>query len=136
MDTDNRIDTLDESIKSDMSLNVTKAQEKADKIRNLIDAIRINQPVSLWDLEKITNTPHSTLFYILRDLEFSGAVWSRIKINDSNRAVRIFYTSKIKKEAEVSSPALNSTNKSENTLCEPSTHKPNVRYLKGLENKK
>lgn len=94
MEFDNQIDNLDEINKSHICLNQSKEQQKADKINNLIEAIRVNQPISIWDLEKITNTPHATLYYILRSLEFADVVYSKLKINESNRAVRIFYTAK------------------------------------------
>lgn len=94
MENHNHIDILDKNNKSDISLNISKAQARAEKTNNLIEVIRVNQPISLWDLEKITKIPHSTLFYILRDLEFANVVYSKLKINEFNRAVRIFYTAK------------------------------------------
>jgi len=74
--------------------NNSKQQQKADQTNRILDILKVKQPISLYDLEKVTNTPHTTLFFIMRDMEFAGLVYSKMIINNSNRNVRLFSTTK------------------------------------------
>ena len=80
--------------KSDTPKNKPKEILKADHTNFILEILRQNQPISLYDLEKLTATPHSTLFYIMRDMEFAGLVYSKKHITKQNRIVRLFRTSK------------------------------------------
>lgn len=65
--------------------------ERVTEVNNLIDFIRKHSPISIWDLGKETGISHSKLYYLLRDLEFSGVIYSKILTNEKNRVVRMVY---------------------------------------------
>jgi len=91
--------------------NLLKLQSKAEHTNFILEVIKQNQPISLYDLEKKTDTPHTTLFFICRDMEFAGLVYSKKKINDQNRIIRLFYTTKkykLQKESAANTADLNS----------------------------
>lgn len=51
--------------------------------------------VSMYDISKEMKINRNTLYYFLRNLEFSGVIKSKLKINENNRRVRlIFYNKK------------------------------------------
>lgn len=65
--------------------------ERVTEVNNLIDFVRKHSPISIWDLGKETGISHSKLYYLLRDLEFSGVIYSKILTNEKNRVVRMIY---------------------------------------------
>jgi hypothetical protein len=70
--------------------------KRAEQQNLILDYIRNHSGLSMWDLSKALNMPSSTLYYKLRDLEFSGVIYSKIIVNGQNRTVRLLYS--IKKE--------------------------------------
>lgn len=83
-----------ENDKSDTYLIRPKQQQKADLTNYILDVVREKQPISVWDLEKITGKPHSTIFECLKNMEFIGLVYSRMIVNEKNRKIRLFSTTK------------------------------------------
>lgn len=71
--------------------DMSKQQQRADQTNRILEFVKKKQPISLWDLEKATRTKHTTLFFIMRDLEFAGIVYSKTKINENNRMVRLYF---------------------------------------------
>lgn len=71
-----------------------KNVEKVKEINFLIDIIRANAPISMWELSKKTNISNSKLYYLIRDLEFSGVIHSKIRLNENNRSERVIFSDK------------------------------------------
>jgi len=70
---------------------LNKSEEKVKEVNSLIDKIRELSPISVWDLARETKTSHSKLYNILRDLEFAGVIFSKVRLNQNNRSVRLIY---------------------------------------------
>lgn len=67
----------------------------------VLEFIKVNSPISIWDLSKKLNINRNTIYYLMRDLEFAGLIYSKLKINKSNHRVRmIYYNKKVKRENE------------------------------------
>jgi len=73
---------------------LNKSQERVDEVNFVIDFLRKKSPISLWDLSKEIQMSHSKLYYLIRDLEFAGVVFTKIRLNENNRSVRLVYISK------------------------------------------
>jgi len=74
---------------------LNKSQERVQEINLIINNIRKFAPISIWDLAKKLQISNSKLYYILRDLEFAGVIFSKVKLNENNRSVRMIYIKKI-----------------------------------------
>lgn len=61
---------------------------------DILKCISKYEPISIYDLEKKTGVNRNTLYYLLRHLEFVGIIKSKVKINQSNRKVRLIYINK------------------------------------------
>lgn len=68
-----------------------KTEEKVIEVNHLIESIKRLSPISIWKLAEATNMSHSKLYYILRDLEFAGVIFSKIRLNENNRSERVIY---------------------------------------------
>lgn len=88
------------SDKSDISLSYLESDSRLEKSHRVFDYLmEIKRPISLWDLSKELHMPNSTIYYIIRDLEFANMVKTRISISKNNRAIRIVYIpKKLRKE--------------------------------------
>ena len=84
----------DSAIDNHLTTSRKTEQERTDEINLLIDYIREHQPISMWALAKVMGIPNTTLYYKIRDLEFAGVIYSKIIINEYNRAVRMIYCNK------------------------------------------
>jgi predicted transcriptional regulator len=60
----------------------------------VLEFIKSNTPISVWDICKKLNLNRNTAYYLLRDLEFAGLISSKLKVNEHNRKVRIVYYKK------------------------------------------
>lgn len=76
---------------------LNKSQERVAEVNLLIDLIRKHSPISIWKLTELVSMSHSKLYYLLRDLEFAGVVFSKIRLNENNRSERVIY---IKREVK------------------------------------
>ena len=94
MDNRGDITNSDKNKPLEVSQNLSKAQQKAEKISKLLEAIKELQPISIYDLVKVLKTPETTIRMMLVDLEHAGAVYSELKISKLNHSKRFFYTSK------------------------------------------
>lgn len=74
---------------SNIFLNQSK--ERIEEVNLLIDKIRELSPISIWDLCKKVSMSRSKLFYLIRDLEFAGVIFTRILLNKNNRSSRIIF---------------------------------------------
>lgn len=72
------------------------AQEKADEVNSILDYIKENRGITIWKLSKVFPISRSKIFYICRDLEFSGAIYSKISTNSDNRQERKLYAGRNK----------------------------------------
>lgn len=77
-----------------------KSEEKVGEVNLIIDKIREKSPISVWDLAKELEISHSKLYYILRDLEFAGVIYSKVRLNKNNRSARMIYISNKKEVFE------------------------------------
>lgn len=71
-----------------------KFEHRTEEVNFVIDIIRKKSPISIWDLCKEINMSHSKVYYLIRDLEFAGVVFTKVKLNQNNRSVRMIYISK------------------------------------------
>ena len=70
-----------------------KDEEKVREVNLVIDKIKELSPISIWDLSKELPFSNSKLYYLIRDLEFAGVIYTKIRLNENNRASRIIYIS-------------------------------------------
>lgn len=66
-------------------------ERKAEEVNNIIEYLKENSPISIWNLAKELNISHSKVYYILRDLEFAGVIFSKMHKNKSNRMERLIF---------------------------------------------
>ena len=71
-----------------------KTEEKVREINFIINEIRNHSPIAMWDLCSLVSVSHSKLYYVIRDLEFAGVVYTKVKLNKNNRSSRMVYISK------------------------------------------
>lgn len=97
-DVSSKKDFFSQNNPSNIFLN--KAEEKTTEVNSLIDEIRKSSPISIWDLgEKLKGIMSpSKLYYLIRDLEFAGVVFTKVKLNKNNRSSRMIYISKERKK--------------------------------------
>lgn len=101
------MDSVNESIinndfdRSHISNADVKDYQKSEKVNSILKLVQDNKGISCWDIEKILNIPHSSAYYILRDLQHAQSVFSKIKINSENRTVRLFFAAKSKNKVKV-----------------------------------
>jgi len=62
----------------------------------VLEFIKLNSPISIWDLTKKLDINRNTLYSILRDFQFSGLIRSELITNEHNRHVRMIYYNKNK----------------------------------------
>ena len=70
-----------------------KLKENPSKIdRNLLlDYLRATCPTNVYKLAKDTGFAYTSLKAIIREFEFVGLIYSIVKINDSNQAIKEYY---------------------------------------------
>lgn len=64
----------------------------------ILEYIKGNSPISVWDLAKALSIARSTIYYAIRDFEFSGLIKTYTKVNESNRALRMIKYKGVKKQ--------------------------------------
>lgn len=74
--------------------SLKKSQDKSEVVKEILELVQKEQGISLWKLSKILPYSHSKIYYLLRDLEFSGAIYSKIKTNKMNRSERVIFCGK------------------------------------------
>lgn len=89
---------MDNSIQNNVSakLDMFNPYKKAHPTE-VLDFIKNNSPISIWDLCKKLELNRNTAYFLLRDFEFSGLIKSKIKTNKDNRRVRMIYYNKKKR---------------------------------------
>ena len=60
----------------------------------VIDYIKLHSPISLYNLHKELGLNKNLIYYLIRHFEFLGVVYTKLKINDSNRKIRLVYYNK------------------------------------------
>jgi len=75
--------------KSDM-FKVSKKVNPAE----VLEFIKGASPVSVWIICKKLELNRNTAYYLIRDLEFAGLIYTKLKTNEHNRKVRIVYYNK------------------------------------------
>ena len=71
----------------------------------LLEFIKSNSPITIWDICKKLELNRNTVYFMLRDFEFAGLIYSHVSKNKSNRYVRtIYYNKKQSKKAEATLP--------------------------------
>lgn len=60
-------------------------------INEVLEFIKNNSPLSLYDLNKKLGLNKNLIYYLIRHLEFLGIVYTKLKVNQSNRKIRLVY---------------------------------------------
>jgi len=61
---------------------------------DILEYINSNSPISIWDLAKQFKINRNMLYFILRDFQFAGLIKTKLKINESNKQLRMIYYNK------------------------------------------
>lgn len=91
---------MDNSIQNqnNENLDMFDITKSIDKIR-LLEFIKQNSPVSIWDISKRLNINRNSLYFILRNFQYAGLITSKIRMK-SHRPTRIIYYKKKRGEYE------------------------------------
>ena len=75
-----------------INLSDTPQNKPESKPQRVYEYLKtLDKAISVWDLGKELNIPYSTMFYIIRNLEFANLIETITTTNKFNRAVKYVF---------------------------------------------